>query len=69
MRKKLCSYCKKEMTEIVRMLDDDKTPTYNTTWICENPECPLYIDYRKLKNWRRSSSVLFPEQPRRIYNK
>jgi len=69
MKQKLCPYCKKEMVEIVRMLDDDRTPTHNKSWICQNPKCVLFIDYRKLKNWRKSSSILFPEQPKRIYNK
>lgn len=46
-----CPLCQKEQTKIVRVTEDGRTETHNETEICENPECSLYIDISKLKNW------------------
>ena len=61
-----CPACKQKMTELVRFLDDGKTPTYNTAFICENPQCPLYINYRKVRNWEKRGLVVYPDSPDRL---
>ncbi|MEM5784971.1 MAG: hypothetical protein QW469_00330 [Candidatus Aenigmatarchaeota archaeon] len=51
----LCPYCQKEMKEIVRIIKNEynkKIKTENTTFICTNPKCILFIDYSRIKNWK-----------------
>jgi len=62
----ICPYCKNRMTEIVRVMDDDKTPTQNVSYICENINCLLFIDYRKVRHWKKKKLVVYKEPPQRV---
>jgi len=65
-KKPICPYCKGKMTEIVRVLDDDKTPTQNFTYICENPNCLLRVDYKRIRGWKKKKLVVYRELPERV---
>jgi len=62
----ICPACKSRMTEIVRVMDDDKTPTQSSTFICENPNCLLFVDYRKVRGWKKKKLVVYKEPPQRV---
>ena len=62
----ICPACKSRMTEIVRVMDDDKTPTQNSTFICENPNCLLRVDYKRIRGWKRKGLVVYREPPERV---
>ena len=47
------------MTEIVRMTNTGKPS--NTDYICENPKCPLYVNYKRVRNWKYARLVERPE--------
>ena len=59
--KDICPYCGQRMTKLIRLASDGKTPTHNETYICENPKCIMYFDYKKIRNWKREDLIVYPE--------
>ena len=43
---KKCSVCGKTETELVR--------GSSRTWVCENKNCSMKIDIKKVKNWKKA---------------
>lgn len=46
-----CPICKKKETKIVR--HEEEIITQNSTNICENKDCVLFIDFSKVENWKK----------------
>jgi len=46
-----CRTCGKRRTKITLVIDDSFTT--NSTLVCTNPDCSLYIDITKVENWKK----------------
>lgn len=47
----MCPQCRKKLTRIVRLTDDERLETRTEVEICENQACSLYINTRRVRNW------------------
>jgi len=46
-----CPFCKKKQTKITRF--EEELLSQNITYICENKDCVLFIDFEKVENWKK----------------
>ena len=54
--KTICPVCKDQQIKIVRISDIGRL-TDQVCWICFNPACPMFINYKDLENWRRKNEI------------